>query len=47
MYRCKTIVELLIWHKSGASLDGLVRSVLDSKSLKHIDEKWPKFGSEP
>jgi len=43
MYRCKTLVELLIWHKSGTNVNGLVQSVLDSISWKHIIEKWPEF----
>jgi hypothetical protein len=47
MYRCKTKLELLIWHKSGASSYGLVESVPNCKSWKHIDEKWLQFGSEP
>jgi hypothetical protein len=47
MYRCKTLAELLVWHKNGSSSDGLVRSVLDSKRWKHIDEKWLDFANEP
>jgi hypothetical protein len=43
MYRCKTLTKLLIWHKHGASTNGLVWSVLDLKSWKHIYKKWPKF----
>jgi hypothetical protein len=32
MYRCKTLVELLIWHKSGTSTNGLVQNVPNSIS---------------
>jgi hypothetical protein len=43
MYRCKTLAKLLIWHKNGTSTDGLIRSMLDSKSWKHNFEKWFEF----
>jgi hypothetical protein len=43
MYRCKTLVELLIWHKHGANTNGLVWNVPDFKSWKHIYEKWREF----
>ncbi len=47
MYRCKTLANLLIWNKCGGSSNGLVQSVLDSKSWKHVDEKWSEIASEP
>ncbi len=47
MYRCKILAKLLVWHKNGSSLNGLIQSVPNSKSWKHIDEKWPHFANEP
>jgi hypothetical protein len=43
MHRCKNLEELLIWHKNEASVNGLVYFMLDSKSWKHITNKWAKF----
>lgn len=43
MYRCKTLVELLIQHKNGTNTNGLIRSMPDFRNLKHIFEKWSKF----
>jgi hypothetical protein len=47
MYICKTLTKLLVWHKNGSSSNGLARSVPNSKSWKHIDEKWLDFTNEP
>jgi hypothetical protein len=41
MCKCKSAVELLQWHKAGASSDGIVKSVVDFVAWKHINEKWP------
>jgi hypothetical protein len=39
-------MELLTWHKTGASLDGLVRSVLNYVAWKHVFKKWLEFASD-
>jgi hypothetical protein len=36
MYKSKSLVELLIWHKHRANIDGLIWSVPDSKSWNQI-----------
>ncbi len=36
MYRCKSLVELLTWHKDGASLDGMIRNVFYSMAWKPL-----------
>jgi hypothetical protein len=46
MYKCKTLVKLLIWHKHGANINDLIRSVPNLRSWKHINEKWPNFSIE-
>jgi len=46
MYRCKTLAKLLIWHKDGASTDGLIQSVPNSQSWKYITGKWLDFAVE-
>ncbi len=43
MYKCKSFAKKLTWHKDGASFDGLLQSMLDSKIWKYIRRKWPKF----
>jgi hypothetical protein len=35
-----------IWHKDGASTDGLIRNVPDSQSWKHIIGQWSNFAVE-
>lgn len=47
MYRCKSISELLTWHSTNKSSDGLVRHVPDSQAWAHIDRTWPEFGNDP
>jgi hypothetical protein len=43
MYICKSLVELMTWHKYGASADGLIRSVIDFVTWKHISITWLEF----
>ncbi len=40
MYICKSLVELMTWHKDGASVDGLIRNVVDFVAWKHISTTW-------
>ena len=48
MYRCSSIAKLMHWHSSeGESIDGMVKSVVDSSAWKHVNEKWPDFAMEP
>jgi len=46
IYRCKSLAELLTWHKDGASSDGLIWCVPDSMNWKHINDKWPNFAND-
>ncbi len=43
MYRCPTLVDLMVWQNVNKSNDGLICSVCDSKVWKHIDTNWPDF----
>jgi len=43
MYRCKSLAKLCTWHKNNVPANGLVRSVIDSITYKHISEKWLEF----
>jgi hypothetical protein len=45
MYRCKSLENLLTWHKDGTSIDGLVRSVVDTLAWKYINDKWLAFAT--
>ena len=47
MYRCKWLVELMMWHVEGKSKDNKVRSIVDSKAWKDVDTRWPDFAKEP
>jgi hypothetical protein len=40
---CKTLAKLLIWHKNGTNKNGLIRSMPNFRSSKHIFEKWLEF----
>jgi hypothetical protein len=42
-YRCKSLVELLIWHEHGASTNGLIWIL----GVGITSEKWLEFGTEP
>jgi len=46
MYRCKSLAELLTWHKDGISIDGLICNVVDSFTWKHVNDKWPTFATD-
>jgi hypothetical protein len=41
MYRCKSLIEMLTWHK-----DGLICNVVYSLAWKHINENWPSFAND-
>ncbi len=45
-YRCKSLGQLLTYHKDGVSSYGFIQSVVDSMAWKHINEKWPKFAND-
>ena len=47
MYRCKRLAELMTWHVEGKNNDNKVRSIVDSKTWKHMDARWPDFVKEP
>ena len=47
MFRCKSIAELMRWHQSTRSTDGVLRVPADSQAWKHIEDRWPEFKDEP
>jgi hypothetical protein len=47
MYVCKSLIEFMTWHKNGANVDGLIRSVAYSTTWKHISITWPNFVDNP
>jgi hypothetical protein len=47
MYICKSLAELMTWHKNGANVDGLIKSVAYSTTWKHISTTWPNFVDNP
>jgi hypothetical protein len=47
MYKCPTLVDLMISHNANKSINGLVRLVCDTKAWKHIDMTWPDFATNP
>ena len=47
IHRCKDLSELQTWHAKHRFEDGMVRSVLDSDAMHHIERKWPEFNADP
>ena len=47
MYRCSDLAELMVWHKSHRSEDGVMRLPVDSPAHKHVESTWPEFGRDP
>jgi hypothetical protein len=45
MYICKFVVELLTWHKKGASSNVLILCVPNHLAWKHINGKWSNFAT--
>jgi hypothetical protein len=43
MRRCKNLENLLIWHKNETSVNGIVHSMPNSKSWKHITNRSTKL----
>ena len=43
MFHCSNIAGLMQMHFANGSIDGMVRSVFDSKAWKHINNTWPKI----
>ena len=39
--------ELMSWHSTSKSEDGVMWFVHDSPAWKHVDATWPDFGSDP
>ncbi|XP_004305626.1 PREDICTED: uncharacterized protein LOC101314976 [Fragaria vesca subsp. vesca] len=39
--------ELLTWHSTHHSQDGMMRHPVDSIQWRTVDQKWPSFASEP
>lgn len=37
------MVELMFWHNFNKNIDGLVCSICDSKTWKHVDNTWCEF----
>ena len=47
MFKCKSIAELMSWHSSHRSDDGMWRIPADTPAWKHIEDEWPSFKTEP
>ncbi|KAL3682082.1 hypothetical protein R1sor_000104 [Riccia sorocarpa] len=37
----------MTWHKDHRSDDGIMRLVVDSPAVAHIEESWPEFTRDP
>lgn len=46
MFKCKSIVKLMTWHRETRSSDGIMRVPADSPAWKHIEENFPSFQNE-
>jgi hypothetical protein len=47
MFKVHVISDLMVWHSSNRSIDGLVQHVADSKAWSHIDVMWLEFAIKP
>ena len=47
MFRCKWLAEFMMWHVEGKNKDTKIKSILESKSWKHVDARWLEFAKEP
>ena len=47
MFKCKSIAELMSWHSSHRSDDGMWRIPADTPAWKHIEDEWPSFKQSP
>lgn len=47
MFKSRSISELITWHASNRSSDGVMRVPADSPAWKHIEDMWPEFKEEP
>ncbi|KAL3676120.1 hypothetical protein R1sor_026068 [Riccia sorocarpa] len=37
----------MTWHKEHRSDDGVMRLVVDSPAVRHVEQTWPMFGRDP
>ncbi|KAL3688515.1 hypothetical protein R1sor_014824 [Riccia sorocarpa] len=37
----------MTWHKEHRSDDGVMRLVVDSHAVRHVEQTWPEFGRDP
>ena len=47
MFRSKSIAELMTWHTTHRSTDGIMRVPADSLAWQHVEQTWPEFKQEP
>jgi Transposase family tnp2 len=47
MYRCSDLAELMVWHKTHRSEEGVMRLPVDSLAHKHVESTWPEFEVDP
>ena len=47
MFRSRGTSELLTWHSTSRSNDGVMRVSADSLAWQHIEQTWPEFREEP
>ena len=47
MFRSKGRCEILTWHATNRSTDGVMRVPADSPAWQHIESTWPEFRDEP
>ena len=47
MFRSRGTSELLTWHSTSRSNDGVMRVPADSPAWQHIEQTWPEFREGP
>lgn len=47
MYRCSSLAELMLWHSTHRSNDGIMRSVADSPAMQHVETAFDTMRGNP
>ncbi|KAL3689491.1 hypothetical protein R1sor_015800 [Riccia sorocarpa] len=47
IFRYRPLADMMTWHKENRSDDGIMRLVVDSPAVQHVEHTWPEFATDP
>ncbi|KAL3678077.1 hypothetical protein R1sor_021033 [Riccia sorocarpa] len=47
IYKCKSLAELMLWHSTNRSNDGVMRSIADSPAMRHAENAYHEMADNP